>query len=223
MNVSAHAELPIHQIIGLIVVILLHLLMLYVLVTGLSHSDTKIVPAPIEMQIIQEIKPPEPIAEPVVAPKPVLQQPQKITPKPKAIEPKPLEKTIQPSPEISVAETPTEPVKAVTPAQMTQPQAEPAKATGETRGVSGSASANCPTPSYPQEALMNEEQGRVRILLDVGANGRVTQAKVTKSSGSRHLDRAVRSAYQQCVFSAALQNGVAVAGSINLDYEYKLD
>ena len=42
---------------------------------------------------------------------------------------------------------------------------------------------------YPLEALRNEEQGTVAVLLQVEPSGRVGSCAVTVSSGSRALDR----------------------------------
>lgn len=43
---------------------------------------------------------------------------------------------------------------------------------------------------YPASALRAGEQGTVRYVLDIGANGRVTGCKVVRSSGSSSLDSA---------------------------------
>jgi protein TonB len=41
---------------------------------------------------------------------------------------------------------------------------------------------------YPAAALRNNEQGRVSFILDIGMDGRVTNCRVTQSSGSAALD-----------------------------------
>jgi protein TonB len=41
---------------------------------------------------------------------------------------------------------------------------------------------------YPAAALAAREQGEVAFALDIGANGRVTDCTVTRSSGSSALD-----------------------------------
>ena len=44
------------------------------------------------------------------------------------------------------------------------------------------------TDDYPSSATRDEEQGTVRVRLDVGVNGRVSNCTVTSSSGSSALD-----------------------------------
>ncbi|RDC59248.1 hypothetical protein HME9302_00435 [Alteripontixanthobacter maritimus] len=44
--------------------------------------------------------------------------------------------------------------------------------------------------NYPAAALLAEEQGVVRMQVDLGIGGRVTECRVTGSSGSATLDRA---------------------------------
>lgn len=226
MNFMQNTDQKIQRVTGLIIVVLVHLFLMYILARGITQDIVKVVQPPIEMKIIQEVKITKPIIETAMTPtkpQPIKQPEKKIEPKaldqpkPKAIEEPPNKIRSPPTavePELpmkSIATTPSIPI------------AEAKKVQGETRGVSGSASANCPTPVYPQDALLNEEHGRVRLRLDVASNGRVVQAKVTQSSGSKTLDRAATTAYKQCVFSAALQNGAAVVGSIDLEYEFKLD
>jgi protein TonB len=60
---------------------------------------------------------------------------------------------------------------------------EPAKAKGSLAGLIN-------PEDYPASAQRAEEQGTVRVRLDVGANGRVTSCTVSSSSGSSALDAA---------------------------------
>ena len=41
---------------------------------------------------------------------------------------------------------------------------------------------------YPSEALRRGQQGTVRFVVTVGANGRVTECTITRSSGFEQLD-----------------------------------
>lgn len=232
MNFSQDGERSTKRFIGIGIVVLFHGLLIYALVTGLARDVIIAVQAPVEMQIIQEVKPPppppKPIEMPKQEPKPVVektvQKPEpKVVPKPAPFIPKPqvAPPTQTDAPKVTTqSEKPSPPSP---PAKEVTAEPVPVKPKGETKGVSGSASASCPTPEYPQDALMNEEQGTVRLKLDVGSDGHVTNAKVEKSSGSRNLDRATVNAYKKCVFGAAMQDGTATAGSINLEYTFKLD
>lgn len=57
---------------------------------------------------------------------------------------------------------------------------------------------SCGKPVYPKDALRNEEQGTVSLLFLIGTNGKVLDAKIVKSSGSRSLDIAARDGYLNC-------------------------
>jgi protein TonB len=60
----------------------------------------------------------------------------------------------------------------------------------EPKSLSGSLQGLFRADDYPQNAIENDEQGTVRITLTIGANGRVSNCSVSKSSGSRSLDNA---------------------------------
>jgi len=53
-------------------------------------------------------------------------------------------------------------------------------------GIGGSR----PTPPYPEESLLNREEGRVVLLIDVDESGKITSVTVKDSSGHPQLDRA---------------------------------
>ncbi len=77
-------------------------------------------------------------------------------------------------------------------------------------------------PSYPQSARMNEEEGTVRLKMDIGANGQLLGASVVKSSGFNDLDRAAVRGLSQCAFKAATQDGTPIQSSLVTDYVWSL-
>jgi protein TonB len=146
-----------------------------------------------------------------------------------------------PPPEIPVA-APPEPAPTVTatsaeaqppqPAQPAQPAADPGPpATATPHGASPGqmrsavfADANgCALPSYPAKAAREGESGTTMLALLVGADGRVSSARVQHSSGSRDLDRAALQALSLCKFKPATTNGVPEAGWAQLAYVWTLD
>lgn len=218
------------RLIGIGAVILLHLIILYGLITGLSKTVEKPADEPVELLIIQDKKPepekPKPIEKPPELPKLV----QKVlkTPEPKPTE-KPMEKPTA-TPKQTATPTPTatpktseSPEPTPTPKPETTAKPEPAKPkpAGETRGVS-SGEAGCKTPEYTREALQNEEQGEVLISVFVGSDGKVKEAKVKKSSGSKSLDKAAAKAYSLCTFKPALKNGEPQDSWYDIPYEFVL-
>jgi protein TonB len=60
------------------------------------------------------------------------------------------------------------------------------------------------------------------VQLSIGADGRVTHAKVSKSSGVPCLDDAAVSAAKRWIFAPAMCNGVAVASEAELPFKFVL-
>ncbi len=68
-----------------------------------------------------------------------------------------------------------------------------------------------PAPAYPREALYEGIGGTVELELLVGADGRVLDARVVRSSGNRLLDNAARdTVLRQWRFQPATRNGEPV-------------
>lgn len=223
------------RLIGIAAVIFLHLLVAYILMSGLANNIQKPAEKPVELQIIQDIKPPPP-------PKPEEPKPKEKPPEP----PKMVEKVAK------VPEPPKQVEKVATPVQKTTPVAQPTKAAtpapaapstpspspvaapapvaaapapkpaGVSRGVS-EGSAGCEKPEYPREALMNEEQGTVRIRVLVDTSGKVIDAKVKKSSGSKILDKAATKAYSLCTFKPAMKDGVSQQDWYEIEYPFVIE
>ncbi|WP_426453610.1 energy transducer TonB [Acinetobacter sp. KB005] len=224
------------RLIGIAAVLFLHLIVAYILMSGLANNIQKPAEKPVELQIIQDIKPPPP---------------------PKPEEPKPKEKPPEPPKMVEKVAKVPEPVKQVekaTPVQKVTPVAQPTKVaptptaapstpspspvaapapvaaaatpapkpTGVTRGVSVG-SAGCEKPEYPREALMNEEQGTVRIRVLVDTSGKVIDAKVKKTSGSKILDKAATKAYSLCTFKPAMKDGVPQQDWYEIEYPFVIE
>ena len=81
----------------------------------------------------------------------------------------------------------------------------------------------CAKPDYPVRAARNGETGTVTLALMVGTDGRVQDARIQSSSGSRDLDRAALNALSLCQFKPAMNNGVAEAGWAQIAYVWTLD
>ncbi|MGN0937324.1 energy transducer TonB [Acinetobacter amyesii] len=218
------------RLIGIGAVILLHLIVLYGLITGLSKKGEKTVEEPVELIIIQDKKPepekPKPIEKPPELPKLVKEVLKTPDPQP---EQKVVEKAA-PTQTVKAVSTPTptaspspSPVAAPAPIAAAAPAPAPApKPAGETRGAS-EGSVGCKEPDYPREAAMAEEVGIVRISVLVGPDGSAKQVKVKKSSGTKSLDKAASKAFSLCTFKPALKNGEPVEDWFDIEYEFKLD
>lgn len=232
---SENENQPAKRLVGIGLVLFLHLIIAYILMTSLATDFTKPVDKPVELQIIQDIKPPPP-------PKPEEPKPKEKPPEPpKMVEkvakmpdpPKQVEKATpvqkpapaQPTQQTAVA-TPTPAPAAPSPSPVAAPiasaaPAAPAKPAGISRGVS-EGEAGCQKPEYPREALMNEEEGTVRIRVLVDASGKVIDSKVKKSSGSKSLDKAAIKAYSLCTFKAAMKDGVPQQEWYEIEYPFTI-
>lgn len=219
------------KLTGIGVVVFLHILVGLVLMAGMAKDIIKPTEQPVELMIIQDIKPPEP--EP---PKETPPEPPKIVEKVAQVpEVKPVEKVVPVQKTLPMPTQPTtvavptpvaanpspSPIAAPAPVVAAAPAPAPPPA-GVTRGVS-QGEAGCKRPDYPRDALMNEEQGEVLISVYVNTTGKVQDAKVKKSSGSRALDRAASKAFSLCTFKPAMKNGEPQESWYDIPYEFVLD
>lgn len=187
MDFAQQQRNPARHLLGIGGVVLLHILIVYALLTGLARKVVEVVKGPIEVKVIEEIikKPPPP--------------PEVLPPPPKLQAPPP---PFIPPPEINIAPppVPAPTITAVTPEPPPAPQAPviqppPAPAPATPPAVR-SASLVCPnfrevlqTIPYPREALLENIEGEVMIEFTVSANGKVKDAAI-KSSTNRVFNRA---------------------------------
>jgi TonB family protein len=76
----------------------------------------------------------------------------------------------------------------------------------------------CEKPVYPPEAVEGRWSGTSTIFLLVGEDGTVKDAKVTKSSGYRALDRAALAAFSRCRFKPPMADGKPVQAWMPIQY-----
>ncbi|MDY7539572.1 energy transducer TonB [Undibacterium sp. RTI2.1] len=82
---------------------------------------------------------------------------------------------------------------------------------------------SCDPPKYPKAALMNEETGTVSMGFLVAVDGKVSESKVEKSSGSKSLDKAALSALSQCKFKPGTKDGKPDQVWTKVDFVWKLE
>lgn len=130
-------------------------------------------------------------------------------------EPSPIQATSAPDP------APFAPVQAAD----TAPQAPvtPAANPGQMRTAVLADANGCALPAYPPAAVRDGITGTSTLALLVGADGRVSSARIEHTSGSRLLDSAALNALSQCKFKPATTNGVPEAGWAKLAFVWTLD
>ncbi|WP_296942850.1 energy transducer TonB [uncultured Massilia sp.] len=199
----------------------LHALLAALFIHGLDTQRISLPGLPDDLTVLLH---PEPVPPAPPPPNPPQALPQ-VAP-PKLFVPK-IDVDVAPPPDPAPLQATTAvPDPAPAPAAHPVPDAPPATKPAATGGIRSAvfADANgCALPAYPTRALRNEESGTTTLALLVGVDGRVTSARVERSSGSRELDQAALHALSLCTFKPAMNNGVAEAGWARLAYVWTLE
>ena len=200
---------------GITVVVLLHVFIVYALVTGLARKVVEVIKQPIETKIIEEIKPPPPPPDKPLPPPP----PKVLAPPPPFIPPPEVQVQQQPQPNTIAAVSNVQPDNPVMPTA--RPAPAPVAAPARTSAVYDFNS--CAKPAYPQSSARNEETGTVVLSFLVGVDGRVIESKIDRSSGYRELDKAARQALSLCKFKPGTVDGKPEQSWTKVQYEWKLE
>ncbi|OLH15172.1 energy transducer TonB, partial [Xanthomonas oryzae] len=127
---------------------------------------------------------------------------------------------VPPPPEAPVVDVPEpRPSDIVTPPSPPTPPAQPSDI-GASVDIS---SKNMNPPKYPPAAFRAGVQGEVILIVDVDANGNVTNVSVEKSSRNRDLDRAAMDAARKWKFNASTVNGQKAAGRARVPVNFALN
>ena len=218
--------------VGIGIVIAMHVLLGWALVTGLAQRMVEVIRAPIETKIIEEVKPPPP------------PPPENLPPPPKFAPPPP---SFVPPPEVHVNPPPT-PAPAITTTTVAPPPAPvtiapppppvaapvppppPPPPRVAARPAIANVQACAPTgDDYPAAARRAEATGTTKVRFNVGPDGKLAGApEVVRSSGPtrehKMLDRMAVSKLGECHFTAGRdEHGKPVGGSFEVDYVWKLE
>ena len=183
---------PGKHLTGIALVILLHVIIGYALLTGLARKVVEVIKAPIETKIIEEVKPPPPDVPPPPPP------PKLAAPPPPFIPPPEIQIQAPPPPPtqtITQTTTVAPPVTAFVPA----PPAPPAPPAQPPIRREYKAAYRV-EPTFPPQAIRQGLQGRVVAWVHVAPNGSVTQVEI-KQSSNRIFDREVIRAMSQWKFN----------------------
>ena len=180
MDYAQQQRNPGRHVIGITAVVLLHVLIVYALVTGLARTVVEVIKGPIDVKVIEELikKPPPP----------------EVVPPPKLATPPP---PFTPPPEINIAAPavlgPT--ITAVTPVAPAAPQAPVIQKAPEPAPVARTARAACAnyvevmsSIAYPRDALRDGLEGEVVMEFTVTASGQIKDVAI-KSSTNRVFNR----------------------------------
>jgi len=193
MNFTQQQKSPGRHAMGFVVVVLLHVGLIYALVTGLGTNIVEVIKAPIETKIIEEVKPPPPDVPP----------------------PPPPPKLAAPPPEIQIAQPPPPtPMATVATVAPPAPQAPPvARVTAPSvpdsevsaRPIAG------PAMKYPPRMQDQGREGQVEVTCDVDAEGTTSNCVVGNVVGGAAFSDAALAWVKLQRYKPAIRNGVAIA------------
>lgn len=230
MNFTQEKD-PKKHLWGIGLVIALHAIVIWALLTGLAQKIVEVVKAPLETMIIQEVKPPPPPPPPPVnlppPPKAVAPPPPFIPPPEVVVATPPTTETIQVTtavvPRVVERMVPTAPPDPASTAPVNTPRAaEPVKEPHRVAAVIDAKQA-CEEPEYPSTSRRNEEQGTVVLRFLVDVDGHVVDSKIANSSGFSRLDRAARDTLSRCVFKPGTVDGKPEQSWANIRYTWHLN
>jgi protein TonB len=197
-----------NRITAFIIVALIHIALVYALVTGLAYEAAKKV---IQKVTTVDIKEEEKKEEPPPPP------PKKeVTPPPPVAPPVKINVAVAP-PQIVTVQTPPPPAPIVlAPPPVVAPPPPPPSAPPKMATPKNNQATWVTDADYPTRALREERQGVTAVRLSIGTDGRVTGCTVTRSSGSPDLDEtACTNISRRARFNPAMENGQPVAGSFS--------
>jgi protein TonB len=215
MDFSRNEVNPARRYGGLGIVVALHVLVAYLVVSGLAHKIVDVIKQPVETKIIEEVKPPPPPENPPPPP------PKMTAPPPPFIPPPEVNVTPPPTPAAITQTTNITP-----PAQAFKPAPAPVKegpVGPPAPPVAAIADLNACKPEYPRASLLAEETGLVTIEFVIGADGQIVSARVLKSSGFKALDKATLNGLSRCKFKPGFRDGKPVQSTMQAQYSWKLD
>jgi periplasmic protein TonB len=194
------------RLTGIVIVGVLHIALIYALVTGLARKVVEVIIPPLETKIIEEVKPPADKPPP--------------PPPPKLAAPPP---PFIPPPEVRI-DAPAQMQNTITAVSTTKPAAEaPIRPAAPSRTAAVVEASSCAKPEYPPASLRAQETGIVVLSFLIGTDGLVHDSKVERSSGFRRLDEAARRGLGLCKFRPATIEGKPEQAWARIEYEWKIE
>ena len=198
--------------VGIGLVVALHLLFFWAIQSGLVRTVTQKTQVVVDAVLLSEDKPsiPQP-----PAPKNLPPPPKNAPPPPAYVPPVdvPVAAPAAPNAVAAVSSTPAP----VAPAAPAGPRMDAVR-TGAVVNA-----ANCEKPEYPSASRRLEEEGTVHLRFLVGADGKVLQSEVEKSSGYKRLDEAARAGLSRCQFRPATVDGKPEQAWASMRYTWRLE
>ncbi len=214
MDYARQQRDPGKHLVGIGFVVLVHVLVIWALLSGLGNAVIQVIKKPLTATIIEEVKLPPPPPPP--PPRKIIEQPK--------VQQVPIE-TFVPPPDIPVPTTSAPVISAVTQAPPTEPHVIAAPApvpvvTPPRPAVrKGIVRTSGDDPSYPREAIRaGVSKGRVVARLQIDEKGAVTDIQIIVSEPPRVFDKVVRAALESWKFRA---EGERYVGEVEINFSLK--
>ena len=214
---------PKRKLLGLAAVVVLHALLFWAIQAGLARTVIQKMPTVVQALLLEEKRPeppPLPPLPPAPPAPPALPTPPKTTPLPPAFVPPADTPAPTAAPNAIAAVTATPSAAAPAPATVSAPTAPPR---APARTVASVNMAQCEKPDYPSASRRMEEEGTASLRFLVGADGKVIQSEVEKSSGYKRLDEAARAGLSKCQFKPAMVDGKPEQAWASIKYTWRLE
>jgi protein TonB len=204
-----------HKLAGIAFVVVLHVAIIYALLSGLGSAVVQVFHAPLKAQIIQEVKPPPEVPPP--PPPPV------INPPPPYIPPPLVQIAPPPAPPVIATVTTQRP-----PVPVPMPVARPAVS----RAAGLDPNQSCASTDSLQDLIGGMEDDNpgmktplpTKMQLLIATDGSVEKVLLASSSGQAKLDTAAQQALSQCKFRPALgADGKPQEGWAVINYVWSLN
>jgi len=210
IDYASRQRTPRKHIVGLTVVVVLHGLLFWAINSGLARKFVKVIKGPVEAVLLEETKPDIPPPPPPPPPKNLPTPPPAYVP--------PVEVAV-------AAPTPVNAIAAVsnTPQPVAPPSPMPVVAAAPVVTAAVISASSCEKPEYPSASKRLEEEGTVTLKFLVGADGKVIESAVEKSSGFRRLDEAARAGLSKCQFKPGTVDGKPQQTWASMKYTWRLE
>ena len=193
MDFSSRSPEPQKHLLGITIVIALHAVVIYALVTGLGKKIVDVIKQPIETKVIEEVKAPPPPPERLLPPPPKLEAPPPPYIPPPEVQisaPATQQNTIS-----SVTSTPPPPSD-FRPLAPAAPPAPPAPVARPAVVKIGTICTSMPPPEMPVKALRAGTGGTVVARATI-KGGKVVEVEIRSANPRGLFDAAVREAMLQ--------------------------
>jgi protein TonB len=203
------------HVIGLTAVLVLHGLLFWAINSGLARKFVKVIKGPVEAVLLEETKPDIP-------PPPPPPPPKNLPPPPPSYVPPVDIQVAAPTPVNAIAAVSNTP-QPVAPPSPLPVQTTPAPPAPPVQTAAVISASSCEKPEYPSASKRLEEEGTVQLKFLVGADGKVLESAVEKSSGFRRLDEAARTGLSKCQFKPATVDGKPQQSWASMKYTWRLE